>query len=177
MAWRARDELLRHVDQALCELALLHHLPVYLLPDPAHHHHGLLLQPAALRRQAGRLVCSWGTIRMSLCLWGQFVCHYACGDNSYVTMLVGTIRMSLCLWGQFVCHYACGDNSYVTMLVGTICMSLCLWGHRSFHGVTFVCLSFTHQRRSAAMQGTNQLVRSNRGLGVSLRDTSTRCLR
>ena len=35
-------------------------------------------------------------------------------------------------------------------------------------------LTFTHQRRLAAMQGTNQLVRSNRGLGVSLRDTSTR---
>ena len=33
---------------------------------------------------------------------------------------------------------------------------------------------FTHQRRLAAMQGTNQLVRSNRGLGVLLRDTSTR---
>ena len=26
--------------------------------------------------------------------------------------------------------------------------------------------TFTHQRRLAAMQGTNQLVRSNRGLGV-----------
>ena len=34
--------------------------------------------------------------------------------------------------------------------------------------------TFTHQRRLAAMQGTNQLVRSNWGLGVSLRDTSTR---
>ena len=34
--------------------------------------------------------------------------------------------------------------------------------------------TFTHQRRLAAMQGTNQLVRSNRGFGVSLRDTSTR---
>ena len=34
--------------------------------------------------------------------------------------------------------------------------------------------TFTHQRRLAAMQGTNQFVRSNRGLGVSLRDTSTR---
>ena len=34
--------------------------------------------------------------------------------------------------------------------------------------------TFTHQRRSAAMQGTNQLVRSNWGLGVLLRDTSTR---
>ena len=34
--------------------------------------------------------------------------------------------------------------------------------------------TLTHQRRLAAMQGTNQLVRSNRGLGVSLRDTSTR---
>ena len=34
--------------------------------------------------------------------------------------------------------------------------------------------SHTHQRRLAAMQGTNQLVRSNWGLGVSLRDTSTR---
>ena len=33
---------------------------------------------------------------------------------------------------------------------------------------------FTHQRRLAAMQGTNQLVRSNLGLGVLLRDTSTR---
>ena len=33
---------------------------------------------------------------------------------------------------------------------------------------------FTHQRRLAAMQGTNQLVRSNWGLGVLLRDTSTR---
>ena len=33
--------------------------------------------------------------------------------------------------------------------------------------------TFTHQRRLAAMQGTNQLVRSNWGLGVSLRDTST----
>ena len=33
--------------------------------------------------------------------------------------------------------------------------------------------TFTHQRRLAAMQGTNQLVRSNRGLGVLLRDTST----
>ena len=43
-----------------------------------------------------------------------------------------------------------------------------------------LCLSFTHshtfthQRRLAAMQGANQLIRSNRGLGVSLRDTSTR---
>ena len=38
------------------------------------------------------------------------------------------------------------------------------------------CLSnhpFTHQRRLAAMQGTNQLVRRNSGLGVSLRDTDT----
>ena len=34
--------------------------------------------------------------------------------------------------------------------------------------------TFTHQRRLAAMQGTNQLVRSNWGLGVSLKDTSTR---
>ena len=34
--------------------------------------------------------------------------------------------------------------------------------------------TFTHQRRLAAMQGTNQLVRSNWGLGVLLRDTSTR---
>ena len=33
---------------------------------------------------------------------------------------------------------------------------------------------FTHQRRLAAMQGTNQLVRSNWGLGALLRDTSTR---
>ena len=31
----------------------------------------------------------------------------------------------------------------------------------------------THQRRLAAMQGTNQLVRSNWGLGILLRDTST----
>ena len=31
----------------------------------------------------------------------------------------------------------------------------------------------THQRRLAAMQGINQLVRSNWGLGVLLRDTST----
>ena len=31
----------------------------------------------------------------------------------------------------------------------------------------------THQQRLAAMQGTNQLVRSNLGLGVLLRDTST----
>ena len=31
--------------------------------------------------------------------------------------------------------------------------------------------TFTHQRRFAAMQGTNQLVRSNWGLGVLLRDT------
>ena len=39
-----------------------------------------------------------------------------------------------------------------------------------------VCLSFTHshtKRQLAAMQGTNQLVRSNWGLGVLLRDTST----
>ena len=35
-------------------------------------------------------------------------------------------------------------------------------------------LTFTHQRRLAAMQGTNQLVRSNWGLGVLLRDTLTR---
>ena len=34
--------------------------------------------------------------------------------------------------------------------------------------------TLTHQRRLAAMQGTNQLVRSNWGLGVLLRDTSTR---
>ena len=34
--------------------------------------------------------------------------------------------------------------------------------------------TFTHQRQLAAMQGTNQLVRSNWGLGVLLRDTSTR---
>ena len=34
--------------------------------------------------------------------------------------------------------------------------------------------TFTHQRRLAAMQGTNQLIRSNWGLGVLLRDTSTR---
>ena len=33
---------------------------------------------------------------------------------------------------------------------------------------------FTHQRQLAAMQGTNQLIRSNWGLGVLLRDTSTR---
>ena len=33
--------------------------------------------------------------------------------------------------------------------------------------------TFTHQQRLAAMQGTNQLVRSNWGLGVLLRDTST----
>ena len=33
--------------------------------------------------------------------------------------------------------------------------------------------SHTHSLQLAAMQGTNQLVRSNRGLGVSLRDTST----
>ena len=32
---------------------------------------------------------------------------------------------------------------------------------------------FTHQQRLAAMQGTNQLVRSNWGLGVLLRNTST----
>ena len=34
--------------------------------------------------------------------------------------------------------------------------------------------TFTHQQRLAAMQGTNQLVRSNWGLDVFLRDTSTR---
>ena len=34
--------------------------------------------------------------------------------------------------------------------------------------------TFTHQWRLAATQGTNQLVRSNQGLGVLLRDTSTR---
>ena len=34
--------------------------------------------------------------------------------------------------------------------------------------------TLTHQRRLAAMQGTDQLVRSNWGLGVLLRDTSTR---
>ena len=34
-----------------------------------------------------------------------------------------------------------------------------------------LCLSFTH---SHTMQGTNQLIRSNWGLGVLLRDTSTR---
>ena len=34
--------------------------------------------------------------------------------------------------------------------------------------------TLTHQRRLAATQGANQLVRSNRGLGVLLRDTSTR---
>ena len=33
---------------------------------------------------------------------------------------------------------------------------------------------FTHQRRLAAMQGTNRHVRSNWGLGVLLKDTSTR---
>ena len=33
--------------------------------------------------------------------------------------------------------------------------------------------TFTHQRRLAAIQGTNQLVRSNWGLGVLLRETST----
>ena len=33
--------------------------------------------------------------------------------------------------------------------------------------------TFTHQRRLAAMQGTNQLVTRNWGLGVLLRDTST----
>ena len=32
--------------------------------------------------------------------------------------------------------------------------------------------TFTHQRRLAAMQGTNQLVRSNWGLGVLLKDTT-----
>ena len=34
--------------------------------------------------------------------------------------------------------------------------------------------TFTHQQRLAAMQGTNQLVRSNWGLGVLHKDTSTR---
>ena len=34
--------------------------------------------------------------------------------------------------------------------------------------------TFTHQRRLAAMQGTNRPVGSNRGLGVLLGDTSTR---
>ena len=34
--------------------------------------------------------------------------------------------------------------------------------------------TFRHQQRLAAMQGTNQLIRSNWGLGVLLRDTSTR---
>ena len=34
--------------------------------------------------------------------------------------------------------------------------------------------TFTHQRWLAAMQGTNQLVGSNQGSGVLLRDTSTR---
>ena len=33
---------------------------------------------------------------------------------------------------------------------------------------------FIHQRQLAVMQGTNQLIRSNWGLGVLLRDTSTR---
>ena len=33
--------------------------------------------------------------------------------------------------------------------------------------------TFTHQRQLAAMQGTNQLDKSNWGLGVLLRDTST----
>ena len=34
--------------------------------------------------------------------------------------------------------------------------------------------TFTHQRRLTAMQGPNQLIRSNWGLGILLRDTSTR---
>ena len=33
---------------------------------------------------------------------------------------------------------------------------------------------FTYQQQLAAMQGTNQLIQSNWGLGVLLRDTSTR---
>ena len=36
-----------------------------------------------------------------------------------------------------------------------------------------LCLSFTHHRRLAAMQSTNQLIRSYWGFGVLLRDTST----
>ena len=40
--------------------------------------------------------------------------------------------------------------------------------------IIFQTLWFTHQRRLAAMQGTNQLVGGNWGLGVLLRDTSTR---
>ena len=44
------------------------------------------------------------------------------------------------------------------------------FSHSPIHPFTH---TFTHQRRLAAMQGTNQLVRSNWGLGVLLRDTST----
>ena len=56
-----------------------------------------------------------------------------------------------------------------------ICMVNGLHLYSAFiqNAVQLMLLIHTHSRRFAAMKGTNQLIRSNWGLGVLLRDTST----
>ena len=54
-----------------------------------------------------------------------------------------------------------------------VCLSF-THSHTYTHTHTHTPTHTTHQRRLAAMQGTNQLVRSNWGFGFLLRDTSTR---
>ena len=126
--------------------------------------------------------------------WGSFLCHHPCHikrdhviwfrcvicvtDGSIVWHAACHRRVCV-VWIRISCR--CAMDYYISAIApfGKWTAGLHLYSAFIQSAVQFMPLihpfthTFTHQRRLAAMQGTNQLVRSNRGLGVLLRDTST----
>ena len=72
----------------------------------------------------------------------------------------------ICQWLEWI--NVNGKWRMATIYIAPLSKVLYNWCFSFTHSHTF-----THQRRLVAMQGTNQLVRSNWGLGVLLRDDST----
>ena len=91
---------------------------------------------------------------------------YSAFIQSAVHLYSAFIQSAVHLYSAFI---QSSVHLYSAFIQSTVqCMPLI---HPFTHTFTH---TFTHQRRLAAMQGTNQLVRSNWGLGVLLKDTSTR---
>ena len=84
--------------------------------------------------------------------------------------LLGRIPVSREVHKTLVFHHALLDNMVNGLHLYSAFIQSALQFLPLIHPFTH---TFTHQRQLAAMQGTNQLVRSNWGLGVLLRDTST----
>ena len=90
-------------------------------------------------------------------------------EHNELNQVSGVCQMSLELWLERDCY----ETKFE--LFGHTKNGLHLYSAFIQSAVRFMPLihPFTHQRWLAATQGTNQLVRSNWGLGVSLKDTST----